>query len=136
MHLVQLFLSALTMCYIIIDISNHSLYTMKNKTFLRMSTSPILYRPFPISEVLLRHSQHWLAHEIWKHLRHRPTSAVHDRFKTSGIGWPMTYVSYGRSLCVLLKYGNESCKDMLAETDLIVESPVMPVNKLVNPLLT
>jgi hypothetical protein len=25
--------------------------------------------------------------------------AVHDRFKTSGIGWPMTYVSYGRSLC-------------------------------------
>jgi hypothetical protein len=64
-----------------------------------MSTSPILYRPFPISEVLLRHSRHQLAHEIWKHLQRRPTSAVHDRFKTSSVGWPMTYVSYGRSLC-------------------------------------
>jgi hypothetical protein len=37
---------------------------------------------------------------------------------------------------VLLKHGNESCKDVLAETDLVVESPVMPINKLIDPLLT
>jgi hypothetical protein len=37
---------------------------------------------------------------------------------------------------VLLKNGNESRKDMLVETDLVVESPVVPVDKLVDPLLT
>jgi hypothetical protein len=36
---------------------------------------------------------------------------------------------------ILLKYGNKPCKDMLAETHLIVESPVVPVHKLLNPLL-
>jgi hypothetical protein len=37
---------------------------------------------------------------------------------------------------VCLKYRNKFCKDMLAETHLIVKSPVMPVNKFINPLLT
>jgi hypothetical protein len=50
-------------------------------------------------DLLLRLSRRRLAHELWKHLRRRLMSAVHDQFKTSGIGWPMNYVSYRRSLC-------------------------------------
>jgi hypothetical protein len=61
-----------------------------------------------MSDLLLRLSQHWLAHELWKHLRRRPTLAVHDRFKTSGVGWPMTYVSYGRSMAA----GIQDCRSV------------------------
>jgi hypothetical protein len=85
--------------YIIIDISNHSLYTMKIKPFSECLHLRFFTDHFPFRRSSSDTSRRRLAHEIWKHLRRRPTSAVHDRFKTSGIGWPMTYVSYGRSLC-------------------------------------
>jgi hypothetical protein len=52
-----------------------------------------------MSDLLLRCSRRWLAHELWKHLRRWPTSAVHDWFKHSGVGWPMNYLSHGWTLC-------------------------------------
>src|SRR6266702_5162654 len=40
-----------------------------------------------------------LAHEIWKILRCRPTSAAHELWEILPVSWPINDVSYRRSLC-------------------------------------